>query len=177
MNKIFIKNTAAKYSRRTLGTIWMILSLLSVAEAQNSVSIKATAIVVGMTDIEMITISNLYIDESQAIDGMVNISPINDALAGKILIKGQPDVIMNITFINQLALVNTSGNGTLVFNYAISGYALDNQLASQILDAVNRSLRFNSDGEFYLWIGGRADISNARPGSYEGEFTLAIEYM
>jgi hypothetical protein len=38
-------------------------------------------------------------------------------------------------------------------------------------------VQFNEKGEYYLWLGGKVDLSKARPGSYDGEFTIQIEYI
>ena len=73
--------------------------------------------------------------------------------------------------------MNTQGNDSLLIEYQVFGYSGNNQQASEAIDAVDRILRFNSEGIFYLLIGGRIDISNASPGNYEGEFTLEIEYL
>jgi hypothetical protein len=76
-----------------------------------------------------------------------------------------------------MSLVNTSGDGTLVCKYSVSGFKSDNQRASQLLDQVERIVQFNENGEFYLWLGGRVDLTRARPGNYDGEFTIQIEYI
>jgi hypothetical protein len=57
------------------------------------------------------------------------------------------------------------------------GYSSDNQGASEPIDAAARTLKINSSGQYYFWLGGLIDISQARPGKYEGEFTLEIEYI
>lgn len=147
------------------------------AQQQSSFSIKATAIVTSKAEIELFTINDLLINADNAVNGIVYISPINDENAGKILIKGKSDAQMRLSFVNQLSLSNASGKGTLLFEYQMSGYNSDNKHASRILDALEQTLQFNSNGEYYIWVGGRVDISNAQPGNYEGEFTLEVEYL
>jgi hypothetical protein len=76
-----------------------------------------------------------------------------------------------------MTLVNTTGDGVLSCKYLLSGFRSDNQGASQLLDQVERIVQFNEKGEYYLWLGGRVDLNNARPGNYDGEFTIQIEYI
>ncbi len=165
------------YGKWIIITLVFFSSMITTLHAQNVISITASAMVTSNSEIELVTIYNILIDETSADNGIIHISPVNDALAGKLLVKGQPDAVIRITFSQQPPLVNSNGKGTLVLHYEISGYNEDNQRASQLLDVLERSLKFNKKGEYYLWVGGRVDITNARPGSYEGEFTLEIEYL
>jgi hypothetical protein len=64
-----------------------------------------------------------------------------------------------------------------VFKYQIAGSTIDYQITSEILRNDNRNVRFNTEGRFYLWIGGTVDVSLAKPGAYQGEFTIEIEYI
>jgi hypothetical protein len=145
--------------------------------AQSSVSIRASATVVEETGIQMIPINDMIIDESAAQNDIIDISPITDGSAGKIMVKGKINSIIRLSYLHQQVVVNTSGVGTLVFEYVVSGFPSDDQHASQLLDALDNVPQFNEKGEYYLWVGGRADLNNARPGNYEGEFILEIEYM
>ncbi|MCK9399077.1 MAG: DUF4402 domain-containing protein [Bacteroidales bacterium] len=156
-----------------------VLSLLffSNLHAQEAVSITASATVLEISEIELVTIKEMNVDGSFAENGIVNISPVTDMNAGELLVKGRANAQMRITSPNQTVLVNTSGQGTLIFYYVLSGFWSDNKQASEILNAPDRILQFNEEGQYYLWVGGRVDINNARPGNYEGEFILEIEYI
>jgi hypothetical protein len=158
-------------------TIGLLVMGHSLAGAQNSISIRASATVVEATGIELVPMKDMIIDESSAQDGILNISPVTDDKAGKILVKGKSNSSVRLTYLNEMLLVNTEGDGTLVCRYSVSGYKTDNQRASQILDMVERVVQFNEKGEFYLWLGGRVDLTKAKPGSYNGEFTIQIEYI
>ena len=147
------------------------------ARSQTSGSIRASATVLEATDIQLITMKDMMIDESTAQDGILNIAPVTDEKAGKILIKGKANSSIRLSYLNEMLLVNSSGVGTLVCKYSVSGYKSDNQGASQLLDMVERVILLNEKGEFYLWLGGTIDLSKARPGSYDGEFTIQIEYI
>ncbi len=160
-----------------MGFILSCFFLFSTLYGQNSISIRASATVVEATGIQLIPLQDIVIDESSAQNGILEISPVMDEKAGKILIKGKINSMIRLSYVNQLALVNSSGEGTLVFNYVVSGYRSDNQRASQLLDQIERNVQFNENGDYYLWVGGKVDLNQARPGSYEGEFTIQIEYI
>jgi len=155
------------------------LSALPVLMAQNhgSVSIKASAIVVEQAEIELITIKDLELDESMALDGKIYIAAQYDPKSGVMLVKGRPNANIRISYLPEMLLENSFGRGVLKFYYEVYGYPEDNQSASERLDAVDRMMRFSDQGHYYLWVGGHIDISKARSGSYEGEFTLEIEYL
>jgi hypothetical protein len=148
-------------------------------EAQNSntVSIKASATVIQKTGIEMVPLRNLEIDFSKAENNVINLNPLNDPQVGFMMIKGRPDAPFRVTFMQRVELSNSSGRGSLIFEYKVYGYSNNNQAASEPIDAAVRNIRFNSDGIYYLWIGGRINVARARPGNYVGEFTLEVEYI
>jgi hypothetical protein len=170
-----------KVTRKSHFTIIILLLLvflnISTLSGQNSISIRASATVVEATGIELITLKDITIDEASAQNGSLEISPLTSERAGKMLVKGKINSSIRLSYLNQLALVNTSGDGTIVFQYVVSGNRTDNQNASQPLDQIERIVQFNERGEYYLWLGGTVDLSNATPGSYDGEFTIQIEYI
>jgi hypothetical protein len=156
-----------------LSCIFLVASL----QGQNSYSIKAAATVVETAGIELITLKDITIDEASAQNGILQISPLSDDKAGKMLVKGKSNSSIRLSYMNQLALQNTTGQGSIVFKYVVSGNKSDNQQASQPLDQIERIVQFNEKGEYYLWLGGEVNLSNAKPGSYDGEFTIQIEYI
>ena len=160
---------------------WLILLLSIVSQtllsAQTSGTIHASATVVEATGIQLIPMKDMIIDEASAKDGLLEISPVTDEKAGKMLVKGKANSSIRLSYLDELSLVNSSGEGTLVCKYVVSGFRTDNQGASQLLDQVERIVQFNEKGEFYLWLGGRVNLTRARPGSYDGEFTIQIEYI
>jgi hypothetical protein len=162
---------------RAMAALCLILLFQPVLHAQKSVSIRASATVVEETGIQLVPINDMIIDESSAHNQIIDISPITDQAAGKILVKGKINAMIRLSYRHQQIVVNTSGEGTLAFDYVVSGFPSDDQKASRFLDALENAPQFNEKGEYYLWVGGRVDIGNARPGSYEGEFILEIEYI
>ncbi len=161
------------------GLFLLILTSPEIILAQHlgSISIKASATVIEQTEIELRTIKNLDLDESSAINGIITVSALTDPSAGVMVIKGKPNASFRITYLPQMVLANVYGTGTLIINYEVFGYQQDNQKASAPLDAIDLMQRFNQDGFYYLWIGGRIDISDAKEGNYDGEFTLKVEYI
>jgi len=93
------------------------------------------------------------------------------------MVKGRANARFRIKFAPIVEITNSAGNGTLLLKYEMVGYSSDNQGASEPIDATERILQMSSDSKYYFWVGGRIDISNARPGNYDGEFTIEIEYI
>lgn len=143
-----------------------------------SVSITATATVLN-SNIELITISDIGIVEANRLqDGNeIYINPVFDAEAGIMLASGLPNAQIRVSYLSEMEITRRDGPGSLFFVYEVSGYPGQNQRESELLETTDRELRFNEDGQYFFWIGGRIDLSQAQPGNYDGEFTIEIEYM
>lgn len=159
--------------------ILLLLVAVSTTTAQQkvSMSIKAQATVMEKSGIELITIKNMDIDPGLAVDGRVYISPQRDASTAVMMIKGKANARFRVSFSPVVEISNTSGNGTLLLRYEMRGYQSDNQGASEPIDALARTLLISPDSKYYFWVGGTIDIRNARPGTYDGEFTIEVEYI
>ncbi|MDX1618953.1 MAG: DUF4402 domain-containing protein [Balneolaceae bacterium] len=147
----------------------------SLAQDLNNVSIRVTAEV--FKTIELTTIRNIQFGEVQTGQEQIIISPILDSNAGKMVASGIPESRIRVSYLEEWELTNDSNDHTLTFYYDLAGNMVDNQNTAELLQTDNRGLQLNKDGEYYFWVGGRVDISNAQPGNYEGEFTIEIEYM
>lgn len=163
--------------------ILMVLPIMGMAQAAQqgngtSVSITASATVIA-GDIDLETISDMGIIDAQRMqeDNIVYINPVFDAEAGIMRARGNPGAQIRVSYLEEMTISRNEGPGTLFFVYEVSGFPGDNQRESELLDQIERELRFNEDGFFYFYIGGRIDLSNALPGNYDGEFTIEIEYM
>lgn len=143
-----------------------------------TVNISAAATVIG-GDIELETISDMGIIDAQRLqqDNVVYINPIFDPEAGIMRARGNPGAQIRVSYLEEMEVSRREGPGSLFFVYEVSGFEGDNQRESELLDQIERELRFNEDGEFFFFIGGRVDLSQALPGNYDGEFTIEIEYM
>lgn len=144
----------------------------------NSVSITASATVIGNA-IELLTISEMSLIQASQLQQQdeVYINPVFDAEAGIMKAIGQPNAAIRVSYIAEREVYRREGPGSLVFQYEVSGFASNSQRESELLIDLERELRFNNEGEYYFWIGGRVNLENALSGSYEGEFTIEIEYI
>jgi hypothetical protein len=155
----------------------LVMAGLKGTAQETTVSIRASATVVEKKEIELVTIKDLEINESMAINDIIVVSARMDPLAGKMMIKGKAGEKIRINYQRELSLDNSSRTGTIHFYYDIVGFLADNPLAAEIFDATEKTVTLSSTGEYYIWIGGRLDISAATPGNYAGEFTIEIEYI
>ena len=130
-----------------------------------------------ISTIELITVNNIRLRNFQPEQGEVYISPVENPYAGHLVAIGIANADIRIEYLPQRILTQPEGDGVIVFNYQIAGSTIDNQITSELLLNDNRNFQFNEQGRFYLWIGGTVDVSQAKPGSYQGEFTIEIEYI
>ncbi len=165
-----------KYTKNIV-CVLVLMSVFNLQAQKTSISIKAQATVIDKAEIELVTIKYLDIDAGMAVNGIINVSAKRDGQAGVMMVKGRPDASFRISFAPVVEIQNSTGKGSLTLKYEMYGYTSDNQGASEPIDAAARTLKINSDGKYYFWLGGLIDISKARPGKYEGEFTLEIEYI
>ena len=147
------------------------------AQNKTSFSIKAQATVIDQSGIELITVKNMDIDLSMARDGKIYVSALHDARAAVMMVKGRANARFRIKFAPDVEIANSKGNGSLLLKYEMYGYPSDNQVAGEPIDATERILQMSNESKYYFWVGGHIDISNARPGNYDGEFTIEIEYI
>lgn len=147
------------------------------SEEKASVTIKASATVVEKSEIELVTMKDLDIDANTALNGIVLVSAQRDSKAALMMVKGKADAAFRVSFSPIVEIPNSVGKGSLIIRYEMMGCPTDNQTASEPIDAAERTLKISSTGKFYFWLGGQIDISNARPGKYNGDFTIEIEYI
>lgn len=127
--------------------------------------------------IELFTVQTVDFRYEDMEQNILAIDPVLNPSAGKMVARGAPDMEIRINFLQSRELVNNETNHVLFFEYFVAGNELNEQETSELLQPDNRSLSFNADGEFYIWVGGRVDLSTAEPGRYEGEFSIEIEYI
>lgn len=166
----------------SLVTILIVFGAVQKLKAQDqqksheSISVNVSAKVMEAS-IELITLRNIQFTNAQPSQHTLDISPVSDDRAGLMKAMGRPNAPIRVSFQNRWEVNNSSGRGRLVFNYKIAGNTENVQSTSELLNYDNRDLNFNSDGEFFFWIGGNVDISQALPGKYQGEFTIEVEYI
>jgi type 1 fimbria pilin len=138
------------------------------------ISIQATANVV--KSIEMQTMRNMQLNEVQPSQQTISIDPMSDTETGKMKAIGDANGRIRISFIKQRTLTHPDGS-TLTFTYTVAGNDEDDQPSAEVLKSDNRDLTLNADGEYYFWIGGEVNVENAKPGGYNGNFTIEVEYI
>lgn len=143
--------------------------------AQQSIEISVSATVNGT--VEMFTIQTMDLQDIERNSNIITVDPIQSPRAGKMIARGTPNTEFRFDYLRERELSNTLGTGVLLFNYNVAGNTVDEQETSELLDQEARDLQFNENGEFFIWVGGNVDISEVEPGSYEGEFTIEIEYI
>ena len=161
--------------------LFTFIALQSHAVAQNgegnqaeSVSISVSASVVGTT--EVFTIQSVDFENIERDNNIIMINPVNSTRAGKMVVRGAANATFRMEYLRERELNNTEGPGIIIFNYLVSGNSVDEQETSELFDQDDLDLRFNQDGEYFIWVGGSVDLSEIEPGSYQGEFNLEIEY-
>lgn len=138
-----------------------------------SINISATV----SSSIELITIQTLDLQNADTQNNTLEINPILSSNAGNMVARGNPGSEFRLNYLEVRELTNIEGTGVLFFEYRIAGNNIDEQNTAELLQPESRELQFNEDGQFYIWVGGRIDLTNAEPGSYEGDFSIEIEYI
>jgi hypothetical protein len=145
------------------------------AQVNNQFNISVRASI--NSTLETITIQTIDFQDVERDNSIINIDPVLSPRAGKIIIRGSANSEFRLDYIRERDLSNIDGTGTISFIYFIAGNRIDEQDTAELLDQDVRDLTFNEDGEFYIWVGGNVDLSNVEPGSYEGDFTVEVEYI
>lgn len=130
-----------------------------------------------MQSIELITVQSMQFGNTQPGQRIIYVNPINDLNAGYMIAVGTPDAEFRLNYLPERELTQIDGDGSLTFEYEISGNDVEDQATSELLELDNRNIRFNNEGRYYIWVGGRVNLNNAAPGNYEGDFTIEIDYI
>lgn len=156
------------------------LGFSQVIQAQNTnrgisgqINVKAEV----LQSIELITVNSMQFGNAQPGQREIYVNPINSLNAGFMIAVGTPGAEFRLNYLPERELNQIDGDATMTFTYEISGNAEENQSTSELLELDNRNIQFNSEGRYYLWIGGRVNLENAAPGNYEGDFTIEIDYI
>ena len=84
-----------------------------------------------------------------------------------------PDLSVNVSFSSSDL---TDGTHSISFTGALAGSTSSNQKDASLLTS-GRHIIASSDGNYYFWAGGSAQLSDTQPfGVYQGSFTLSIAY-
>jgi hypothetical protein len=161
-------------------TILFLLFTYGTVLAQNQESNISAQVNVNaevIQSIELITVQSMQFGNTQPGQRLIYVNPINDLNAGYMIAVGTPDAEFRLNYLPERELTQIDGEGSLTFEYEISGNDVEDQATSELLELDNRNIRFNSEGRYYIWVGGRVNLNNAAPGNYEGDFTIEIDYI
>ncbi|MEX0609186.1 MAG: hypothetical protein WD016_12250 [Balneolaceae bacterium] len=127
--------------------------------------------------IELVTVNSMQFGNIQPGQREIYVNPVNSLDAAFLIAVGTPEAEFRLTYLSEHELTHSEGMGSLTFLYEISANTEENQSTSELLNNDNRNLNFNGEGRHYIWIGGRVNLENVQPGSYEGDFTIEIDYI
>ncbi|MBO6537216.1 MAG: hypothetical protein JJ966_13420 [Balneolaceae bacterium] len=153
-----------------------IFSALVQAQDNNvtaNINIEANVI----QSIELITVNSMTFGNTQPGQEVIYVNPITDLNAGYMIAYGTPGAEFRLDYELNRQLTRIEGEGFLNFRYELSANSIEDQTSSELIEYENRNLRFNSEGIYYIWVGGEVNLENARPGNYEGDFTIEIDYI
>lgn len=161
-------------------TILFVLFSFGTALAQDqnrNISAKVNVSAEVIQSIELITVQSMQFGNSQPGQRQIYVNPARDLNSGFMIAVGTPEAEFRLNYLPERELSQIDGDGSLTFEYEISGNDVEDQATSELLEIDNRNLRFNNDGRYYFWVGGRVNLENASPGNYEGDFTIEIDYI
>lgn len=159
-------------------TLFLVFSTKGTAQTNSrSVNAEINIETTVIQSIELVTVQNIQLANLEPVNNEIFIPPTSSGNAGHMIASGNPNAEIRITFQPNQILNQINGDGLIRVIYQLSGNDLNEQLTSELLGTENRSFTFNTDGDFYIWVGGRVFVEQAKPGSYEGEFTIEIDYI
>lgn len=156
-------------------TIFSLMAPMAAVAQGNNITVNVAASI--QTAVELITISNMNFGRINLDATEIRLDPRVDAGAGLMKATGRPNALIRISFLEERSLTRVGGGQPLNFTYIVAGSTTDSQLNSELLTRENRTMAFSSTGEYFFWIGGFAAIDNIEFGSYQGEFTIEVEYL
>lgn len=150
---------------------------LSQTSNQNGVSARINVSAEVVKSIELITVNTISFGSAQPGQLEIYVNPVVDLNAGYMIAIGTPNTDFTLNYLLERELTQIEGDGILTFTYELSANPEEDQSTSEIIQGDNRTLRFNSEGRYYIWVGGRVNLENAQPGNYQGDFTIEIDYI
>jgi hypothetical protein len=164
--------------RRIFITLLFLVTGVAYAQSPDSrVSAQINIATEAVQSIELITVNTMTIGNTQPGEEIITVNPITDLNAGFMIARGTPLAEFRLDYFTERRLTQIGGPGFLIFRYFLAGSVLEEQSTAELLDSENRTLRFNEDGTYYIWVGGEVNLQNALPGDYEGDFTIEIDYI
>lgn len=165
------------YPLTILFSVLMLTSAFAQNDAEVNISAHVNVSANVIQSIELITVQSMQFGNTQPGQREIYVNPVNNLNAGFMIAVGTPEAEFRLNYLPERELTQIDGEGTLTFTYEISGNDTEDQATSELLEVDNRNIRFNEEGRYYIWVGGRVNLQNANPGNYEGDFTIEIDYI
>lgn len=151
------------------------LSQTTTPENSKAISVSISAEV--KNSMELVTIRNMIFKDVRPSQREVYISPVTDGNAGQMKATGAPNARVRVSFFPNSKIYHSTSNSSIDFNYLVAVNSENNQTTSELINSDSRIFEMNSEGELFLWVGGRVDLSTIQPGNYTGDFVLEVEYL
>src|SRR5699024_6159579 len=113
--------------------------------------------------VEVITLQNILFKESSFDKNIIDVSPIKDTNAGFLKASGKAGAQVRIMYPIEKIVNRSAGNGSLQINYSVAVNGTNDQSTANLVLKKGNIYNLNENGELFLWVGGRVDISNAVP--------------
>ena len=155
--------------------IFMVMVVTGIAQ-QGKASIEMHISANVVDQIQVITISDIDAGIVLPGQGEKIISPITDGGAGALMLEGQANSSVQISYSKQVTMTNLQAIKPLLMNYILSGSLENNQSASLILTTNPANVVLNTEGVYYLWIGCRFSLDGLVSGQYDGDFIVEVDY-
>lgn len=160
-----------------LGLILFFTVITVQAQESEGISAEINVSANVVQTIELVTVNSMYFGNVQPGQKEIYVNPVNSLNAAFLIAIGTPEAEFRLTYLSEHELTHADGNGSLTFTYEISANSVENQSTSELLNNDSRNMSFNDEGRHYIWVGGRVSLEKAQPGSYEGDFTIEIDYI
>jgi len=155
----------------------LLLRNTACAQSTSNIVISVSATLISDTPIVLTTLNNMTVSGAASENQELYISPITSPNAGLLLAKGRPGSQARMTYVVSEVLNESKGAGSISIQYEMSGNNQRIQRSSILIDTGEALLDFDSEGQYFLWVGGHINLSKAVTGKYNGQFTIQIEYI
>jgi len=126
--------------------------------------------------IEITTISDIDAGSVTPSSDILRIDPRTDSGAGIILLQGQKNKSVVVNYSPIVEMTHSESDMILVVNYEVSGSEENIQSNSTIFLENPEVVQLSDEGEYYLYIGCSFSLEEIRPGQYDGDFVVEVDY-
>lgn len=154
----------------------LLLALSSRLAAQGASSVEINVSARIQDYIEMVTLADIDVGTIVPSEEILRLDPRTNSGAGIIMIQGQKDKSVLVNYSKVVEMVHSNSNSVLPVTYEVSG-SVENQPSTSVLFTTNpESIELNEKGEYYLFIGCSFNLNLVKPGQYDGDFVIEVDY-